>query len=164
MGGFVGSGNPREFRNFPGSGLFVQPFGVALFTDSQIRGHVDLVEQVAGAGPHAVSVRPIGGNERGGDDKPGMGQGLRQFADASNVFLPVIGRKAQVGAKSVANIVAVQHEDLLAAPEQGLLQPQRQGRFSRTGQACEPQDAAFMAVRGPALRHVDAVFDPQDVR
>ena len=61
------------------------------------------------------------------------------------------GRKTQVGTKAVADVVAVQHIDVLAQVEKFALQVGGNGGFAGSGQAGQPDDAAGVAVAHGAL-------------
>ena len=73
---------------------------------------------------------------------PGVGKQLGHFADAPDVFRAVLGRETEVGAKAVADVVAVEDVGVAAQVEQLALQFGGDGGLAGTGQAGQPDDAA----------------------
>ena len=82
---------------------------------------------------------------------PASANSLAVSPDAPDVLLAVFGGEAQIGAKPVAHVVAVQHIDMLAEIKQLALQVGGDGGFARSRQAGQPDDAAVMAVARGAL-------------
>ena len=150
---FIRRRDAGEISQFPRPGFGVQAFGVALFANLQRRAHVNFREP---SRRHAVAnAVPIGaerGNKSNDDQQSGIGHDTGDFADAADIFRPVIRRKTKVGAQAAANDVAIQHVDILAGIKELPFECHRDGAFARAAEAGEPDDAPGMPKSfGPIL-------------
>ena len=128
--GIVDAGKALELA---GAGLLVQPLGSRFSqTSSGASTKISMKSPVVHAGPHGVAVAAVGADEGGERDQAGVAEQLGHGADAADVFLAVLGRKAQAeplgellavplleharpGVQAVAHVVAVEHEAVHAA-------------------------------------------------
>ena len=151
-GRFVGRRNASELADLTSARAFIQALGVARLAGLQVSIYIDFVETVTCRSACARPIGAVGRDKGGNNDDAGIGQQGRHFADPANIFRPVFGRESQVGIEATANIVAVEHVDLIALVEQALFQRHRQGRFARPGQPGEPQNAGPVAITLDALQ------------
>ena len=79
---------------------------------------VDFVKMLAGGGPGPGPIRAVGRDEGGDHDHAGARHQGAQLADATNVLSPIFRREAEIGRKTVADVVAVQDVDLIAEREE----------------------------------------------
>src|SRR3546814_3305703 len=75
----------------------------------------------------------------------------------------IFRRKAEVGVEAAADVVAIQHVDLVALGEELLLDLHGQGRLASAGKAGEPQHTAVVTVAHGAAIGREAVLDRDDV-
>src|SRR5439155_12148341 len=64
------------------------------------------------------------------------------FTDAADVFLPVLGREAEIPAEPVAHDVPVERVDSPAATQQRTLERHRERGLARARQSGQPDDSA----------------------
>ena len=160
FGLFIRAVDAGEVLQLTRARLAIQALHVALFCDIQRRVHIDLDEiavlhQVA----HHLPLGPEGRDEGGQHDQPGIGHQPRHLAHAADVFHPVGIGKAQIAVQPVTHIVAIQKEGVLAQGMQLLFHDIGDGRFARTRQAGEPDDAGLLVLlRGMGVAvHIDGL-------
>src|SRR5260221_330675 len=102
-------------------------------------------------------------NERGDADEAGIGEQCRDFADAADVLLPVLGREAQVGVEATAHVVAVDRVRRPAAIEQCAFEGHRECRLAGAGQSGQPHNGSAMTGTRAALGGGNMMVDSNDV-
>src|SRR5262249_510662 len=85
---------------------FVESLGIALFADFDGRIDEDFYEiSFTHGGPHGVAITAIGADKRRQRDQAGIAEELGHGTNAADVFLAILGRKAQ--AKPLGKLFAV---------------------------------------------------------
>ena len=112
---------------------------------------------------HLVAVGAVRRDEGRERDDAGVGEELRDLADAADVLGAVLGREAEVLVEAVADVVAVEDVGAHAALPEALLEVDRDGRFAGAGEAREPDGAGLVAVDLLAVVARDGALVPDDV-
>src|SRR5262249_46322530 len=132
-GSLVGGRNAGEILDHIRASLRVKPLGVAGLANFNGRVDEDLDEP---PGRHdlanQVTVGAIRRNKGRDANRSMAGKQLRHLADASNVLGAVDLGKPQVGAKSLADVIAVEQANLAAPIEQLPLQFGGNGGLARS--------------------------------
>jgi hypothetical protein len=81
------------------------------------------------------------------------------LTDTAYVLGAIFRRKPEVGCQAVANVVAIEHENLEAAREQHFLQRECACGLSRARQSGEPQHRAFVPIAQLTIFSRDTVLD-----
>src|SRR3546814_10509792 len=127
----VGRRDAGKLADLAGAGALGQPLGVTLLACLHVGLDVNLVEAPRRRGARAVAVDAVGRDEGGDADDAGVGEELGRVADAPDVLGAIFRRKAEVGVEAAADVVAIQHVDLVALGEELLLDLHGQGRLDR---------------------------------
>ncbi len=165
LGRLVGIVDAGKALDLSGAGFFVEPLGIALFTNRQGRVAENLEEV---ARPHRlpsdVAIFQIGADERGEGNDSGIHKQLAHLADAADVFLAIFGTEAQILVQAVANVVAVQHISQVATLNQGVLQGVCNGALARPAQPGKPDERPVLIKKRLARLPPYMAFVPRDVR
>lgn len=100
----------------------------------------------------ASLIRAIGRDERGQYDCARFHKQFGHLADSADIFFTVRNREPQVATEPVADVVAAQDETPATTLMQAVFYRMDERRFTRSGQSCEPEDRAAMAVFRLAMR------------
>lgn len=119
--------------------LLVQAFDVALFADVE-RAIAMYFNEIAMR--HDLPSQFAFGTKRRDEGAQGDATGFQHqfgdFSDAADILLPVLIAKAQVAAKTVPYIVAIEHESSASQLMQAFFDRMCQGRFAGSGQTGKP--------------------------
>lgn len=161
---FVRRGDSGEVFDFSGACFGIKPFRVALLAHFHRHVEVDLDEfSLRSDVPREVAVGTVRGNEGGDANETRFGKESGYLANAADVFFAVSRRKAEVRAKAMAHVVAVEHESVFALGKQIAFELDGDCGLARGAQSGEPHDAAGMAVLTGALLGSDFAPRPSDV-
>src|SRR5437763_958308 len=163
---FIRRVDAGELADLPCPRLFVKIFRIPFFTDCERRFDKDLDEFGITFHRNRASPLPIGPvrrNEGSDDDVAGVSHQLRYFAHPPNIFDAVIRREPEIGIQTMSDVVAIQNVGMHCSNEKFALERLRDGGFSRSGKASQPDDSATMSVLGGARLRVDFPFAPENV-
>src|SRR5882724_9773047 len=147
VGRLIRRGDAGEVGNLTSAGLLVEALRITLFANFERGVHVHfhelaLVDQRARQ-PAVIAVR----RDKSRDDQhTRVHEQPRNLRHPPDVLSAVLGRKSQVGAKTVADVVAVENIVVQTLCEKLALQFCGHSRFTGTGQAREPKDGALVSI------------------
>src|SRR5690554_117975 len=147
-----------------GSGLFIKPFGISLFTGIQWSIHEYLNKLTCREKiTHQAAITGERADERAEHNQPCICKQFAHLTDSANILDSIIVRKAKILAESVAHVITVQQECVVTALVKSHIQCVRDGRFSRTTQAGKPEQARFLVFVRSAISAADFVVVPDNI-
>ena len=161
----VRRGDAGELLDLAGARLLVEPLHVALLADLDRAVDEDL-DEVARLHDraHLIAVGAVRRDEGRQRHDAGVGEELRDLADAADVLGAVLGREAEILVEPVADVVAVEDVGADAALDGALLELDRDRRLAGAREPREPDGAALVAVQLLAVLARDRALVPDDVR
>jgi hypothetical protein len=161
----VRRGDPGELLDLAGARLLVEALHVALLADLDRAVDEDL-DEIAGLHEraHLVAVGPIRRDEGRDGDDAGVGEELRDLADAPDVLGAILGREPEILVQAVPDVVAVEDVGADAALGEPLLEVDRDGGLARAREPGQPYGRALVTVQLLAILAVHRALVPDDVR
>mmetsp|Transcript_18564 Transcript_18564/g.48506 ORF Transcript_18564/g.48506 Transcript_18564/m.48506 type:complete len:266 (+) Transcript_18564:1382-2179(+) len=164
VGLLIGIVNASEALDLTRACSLVQALGVALLAhlDGDLHEHLQEVA-LRHTLTHLHAVRLVRRDEAHKSDGAVLSKKLGHLANAADVLLAVLGRKAKVLVQAMTDVIAVQVDSELAQLAQGVLQGAGDGALTAAAQASEPEDATLLVQQVLLVCAADHALVPLDV-
>jgi len=134
----VGSADPCELVERASARRSILALGISLLASRKVGLHIDFPEFGSDDLPGAISIFLGWRNQGDNDDEAGLCKQSGHFGNAPRIFAAIFVGESKIAVDALADKVAIQYENLTAAPKELSLEAHGERGLARGWQAGQP--------------------------